>query len=382
MKNTTLTTETTLRQTADMFETELIACQVVNIIILGLSVYLCACVVAYGCATGSWRKRRSVSSGMNKGLVYTICLVAMFSDIPRLVLTEIVFNVRHIPGAEMHCEILVDASNIAHYIGSFPKYFFLWYRQHTIYSHPVSLSTFSGRWAEYISYFVLIILIASSISVMYIYTSPASYQFSPYGCVLSPLKNTTDPNEEVSRLIRDYLVLVGLAVFEIFLLALFVYPLCRNHITSKSLRKGSSNEDTTNTTSTPTYKRQESTFSTPSRKLDKARVRKSSLTKLIKRSCIAATVAVIADLVVMITVQLINNDAPAAILMVIYNIRSAIHSLCLLSTFSYYQRILEVFCHLVMEGKHAVATTNASTMDISKAQHDSGYSEEHRNGVS
>lgn len=320
------------------FKTDLMLSHIINITLLGLSSYLVLCVFTYGCKTGSWKNRHAHSPGMNRGGVYTLCFIAVLLDIPRFILTEIVINVNNIQGEKYYCEELVDASNIAHYIAAFPKYFFLWFRQHTINSHPASARTFSGKCAKLISYSVLIIMTVISALITYFYISPFSFADSPLGCVFESVGNETDSIEAISRRSRDYILTACLMLDELVLLSLFVYPLCRNQSMRRKLRRSESSV-------VPTIKRASDTIRLPYQKSGKStKTRNNSLTRLIKRSTFATLVAVTADLAVMIVANILPRNIPVVIPMVIYNVRSIILSICIISTFSYYKRILKIFC--------------------------------------
>lgn len=368
MDQTTQSTNKTENHFPPTYRTALILCHSVNIILLGISLYLSLCVFTYGCKTRSWKNRHARSSGMNRGGVYTLCFIAVLLDIPRLTMTEIVININSIQGGKHNCEELVDASNIAHYIAAFPKYFFLWYRQHTIYSHPASVSTFSGNCAKLISYSVLIVMVIISALITYFYISPFSFANSPLGCVFQSVANDTTSMEQISRKSRDYILTSGLMLNELVLLSLFVYPLCRNQSMSKKLRRKESVKDIGG-------KKRESSATIRMQSLksgkSKRKSKNNSLTRLIKRSTVATAVAVTADLVVMIIANVLPRNLPVVILMVIYNVRSIILSICVISTFSYYKRILVTFC--VAKNKSLTANLSSFTSSRVKNLHADMY---------
>lgn len=302
----------------------LIACQVINIALLGLSIYSSACVVVYGWKTNSWKKRKV--GGMDRGKIYTMCLFAMVSDIPRLVLSEIVFNVNDIPEAMEHCEEIMDVTNMAYFVAIFPKYLFLWYRQHTINSHPASIRLISEKWMKIASYSVLVLMTFILILLATFYMT-YSFIYSPFGCIFDAFEEppTSILDDAISR---DYIIASGFIMIEVMLLTLFVYPLYRSYQSKRKLQKNlldvHKNTPHARRTSNPEGKHND------------------CLRNLMKRSTIAAFVVVIFDLVVMIVAIHTPPDRPAIFLVVTYNVRNAIHAICILSSFSLYRQILTI----------------------------------------
>lgn len=315
----------------ETFHFELLACHVINVIIIALTLYLSACVLAFGMKTGSWkiRNRLSNTSQLNKGGIYTICVVAILIKIPRLIMTEIVLNVSSIPGAANHCETLIDISNITHYLHTLPIFLFLWYRQHTINCYPTINRIALGKWAKKISFSVQAFMIVMSLLVTIFYIIPHSFDSSPtVGCIFISIENGTDTAEEISREIRDIILAAGLMLNEVALLILFIYPLYRIEQSKKRLRSNTS-----------------ASADAPSRRSsnEHGKTTNAALSNLIKRSTIAGTTSVTADLLLMIIASIAPDDWPVVILMTIYNVMSTVHVICIIFTFSFYKDITNIF---------------------------------------
>lgn len=322
--NNTTSSNATGNADTRALQAALIACQVVNVALLGLSLYLTACVAAYGWKIKSWKK--NYASGMDRGIIYTICLVAMIADVPRLVLVEIVFNVKTMPGETNLCEVLVDVTMAFYYVAVYPKYVFLWYRQHTLNSHPASIRLFSAKRTETVSYCLLITLTTISVFVAYFYLT-YSFMEGPVGCVFIPVENASSGALFGSAVARDYILASCFALIEFVLLFLFVLPLFQSYkLKRKLLNKPSKDtacpEDASNTEKKP----------------------KDRLTSLMQRSTMAAATVVLIDVVVLIIAVYTPPSRPVAILMVTYNIRNGIHAMCILSSFSIFKEILTIFC--------------------------------------
>lgn len=310
MDNTTVEA-TTIQQDESLPEAALIACQIVNIILLGVAAYLSACVVGYGWKNKSWKQHHP--SRIDRGTIYTICLVAMLADVPRLVLGEIVFNVSSIPEGMEHCEELMDTTIAAYFAAIFPKYIFLWYRQHTINSHPASIRLISTKCMQIASYSVLLLMTIILILLALFY-STYSFTKSAQGCIFIAFEEVPPVTIMNSGIARDYIIASGFILIEVMLLILFVLPLLRNYQLKRKI-------------------------------LDKTsqKKQKNSLTNLMKRSAIAAAIVVIIDIAVMVVAIDTPPDRPVVVLMVTYNIRNAIHAMCVLSSFASFRQILTVF---------------------------------------
>lgn len=342
------------------FYSELLASQVINLILLGLMLYLSACVLRYGYKTGSWKRHTGSinTSQLSKGGIYTLCVITILTMIPRLIMTEIVFNVNNIPGAASHCEALIDISNIAHYFNTLPRILFLWYRQHTINSFPVINRIALGKWAKVVSFSLAAVFAIGSFLINYFYLSPNSFDNSPVlGCVFISIANGTDASEANSRRSRDYILAAAMLLSEIVLLILFIYPLYRVQLSKKNLRRSS----TTKYKVDSSTKSRSSTGRVNSTSQDTMTVN-DALSSLIKRSSITATISVIADLLIMIISGIVRTDCPVAILMLTYNVICVVNAVCIIFTFSFYKKII---CILSTTAKRTRLPTSRSDAEPS-----------------
>lgn len=351
----------------DHFRALLLLSDAVNAVIIACYLYLIVCVVTYGYISRAWMKMNR-SNGTNcrreRGIIYTLCLVAIIIDIPRLILTEIIIHATSMAGALERCELLIDVSNIAAGLGVLPRFLFLWYRQHTINCHP-SIGAFKRGVTKLISYIIIAGIVVLTTVTTVLYVSPHSHTHSSIGCVFRSSANDSR-NSHNLRVSYACMVAANIIVTQLFLLALFIYPLIGSWNNNRKLKRKHVN----GTVKAPviTVHSSNGTDSTSSSKND----RKDKLLALIQRSTASVVMSVTVDLIVMVTMNNLSNEVPVALAMTVYNISVGIHVLCSLFTFSFRKDIFTVFCGIMTKQLQYGANTDYVTSNNNTCIHNSG----------
>ena len=181
------------------------------------------CLIRYGVKTNRWRKR---GADLNRGTVYTACVMAVALTIPRFLYVQFLFYLPLIPGAMGSCEIYMDLSSFGYYIAAGPTYFFLWLRQKAINSHPAikKLVGSAPRIAGTVS-FVVLVIISALIGIGY--TVPLSYQAGPNGCMSIPFEDLTEDIHRFWFRMHPFVLLGGFLASQITLVSLFLYPMIK-----------------------------------------------------------------------------------------------------------------------------------------------------------
>lgn len=321
-------------QNTSEFRVALISFEAINVFTLSMSLYTSACVITYGCVTGAWRKKHGslISKGqMDRGIIYTLCTISIVVDLPRLILSEVVYKTKTAPGAA-NCGVLVDTTSAAWSLAYFTKYVFLWYRQYTINCHP-AIKVFTSKWARGMSYAHIAVYVALHLLTTVLYVNTTRYKNSPKGCVIVlMLRNGTNPDVSPIRLFRAYLLVSAQITSQLILLVLFIYPLYRSWARRKKLsKKTACNENiATGTSAQPS-----------------GDGKKNSVLTLLQRSLAATAITCFFDVIAM-TLWYVNRKKMAvAITITYYNISLVIYSFCTLATFSFRRDILTIFETLI-----------------------------------
>lgn len=283
----------------DNVSTYLSLCQITNAILISATLWIALNFILY---LIKHRRRKILPSpnSLDGRRMYAVCLAAVISSLPRLIMAQVMFYIPKIPGALENCEILLDVLNAFHLFAVASTYGFLWYRQRTIYALPM-IREITGTVANILSWILILIMLGSYLTLFCVFSIPAIYSWNDEGCTLKANQSENDMKERASR----YYIITGVMIlWQITLVSLFVYPMVlirRSQLSIRNRRKNTSI--------------------------------KKGVKKVIIRSVISATVATISDITTVTIASFIPFRYPVFIATSLYDLSLQINIFCIIATF-------------------------------------------------
>ena len=218
---------------------------VINSIINAISVWLLTSIAVYMIETGKFRrnKRKTLSDSLMMKLALAIAILIF----PRFLTTYALLWVGYQPpnpNSDHACEALIDSSAITYCIALYPISVFLWLRQRSLYLQP-SLRNIYTIPVQVISWGSIVFLTFAGVGITLVVTIPVDFESSLNGC-------SGKDGEDRQKVLR-YILTGILAIGEILLLSLFIYPLHRHRQSKWSTKTGTKHVQTNSSLSEVCY---------------------------------------------------------------------------------------------------------------------------------
>ncbi|XP_077969479.1 uncharacterized protein LOC144424239 [Styela clava] len=336
----------------------LTGCKVLNAFLITGTIYIFACLVIYGVKKQKW-KQKPGASNLNRGVIYTTCILAVVLLLPRLIANAILMNLPIIPGGLETCELIFDITNGAFSVSIYAVYFFLWLRQKIIYSQP-SVNEMAGKFVSPIGWIAMILFTPMCIGISCVYTIPYSYTSLPYGCVINSEANFTDIENFFGNT-GSYFLGGLLIVAQLTLLGLFIYPLMLNDSTTRRHKNICNSGSKDSNTATRLDKRLKNSILTCFQVI-LGRKNTNTVLRTIHRSMICCAITVLSDICTMAIVSVIPGEnifIPRILPTTLYDISLMINVFCIIATFQNTGEIFKIpFKRMITRIKKRSVTTS------------------------
>lgn len=284
---------------SNSISTYLSLCQITNALLIAATLWIALNFLLY---LVKHRKRKILPSpnSLDGRRMYAVCLAAVISSLPRLIMAQVMFYIPRIPGALQNCEILLDILNAFYLIAVASTYGFLWYRQRTIYALPM-IREITGIVANILSWILILIMFGSYLTLFCVFSIPSIYTWNEEGCIL---KLNQSKNDMKARASRYYIITGVMIIWQITLVSLFVYPMVlirRSQLSIRSRRKNTSV--------------------------------KKGVKRVITRSVISAAIAALTDMTTVTVAAFIPLNYPVFIATSLYDLSLQINIFCIIATF-------------------------------------------------
>ena len=197
-----------------------LASLVINFTLLSVSAWMVINIGLYGIRSGKFRrnKKKTLSEHFMLKVLFTTAIL-MF---PRILTTQAMLWIGYESGtsADRQCELVNDFSVGLFYLEIFPIGLFLWLRQRSLYLQPSLLRLYTKP-LKILSWGCIIFLFCSGVGITLVLIIPSYFESSQNGC------RETEGNDHHTTVL--YILTAILIIGELALLALFIYPLKRNH---------------------------------------------------------------------------------------------------------------------------------------------------------
>lgn len=280
----------------------MIACEVLNALILCATVWIIVCMIMYGAYTKKWSRRK-------RNEIYIACVAAIVSTLPDAIVILILYNVSE-AATQSQCELVMDLATAFSSFGLLGTYIFLWIRQRAIYNNKY-MRAIHGRWTHAMSWFLLILIVVCLASVACVTIMERSIFATPIGCLLQ--HHDVHGNSSISWEGLRVMELCATTLCQIGFLFLFLYPMIHNR---KMMKKVCA----------------------------KQKKRRDKVGEVIKRCAICAAIVIISDVVTEIWIQFIPPTYPAIIIGTINGLDLFVDAICILATFDNFTVILVTPC--------------------------------------
>ena len=330
-----------------------------NSVLIFISFWLLASIALYGIKYGKFRRNKR--KGLRDNAMMRLALLIAILMFPRISTTNALLWIGYEPAnpsSNKVCEAVIDLSVISFYLGILPVGFFLWLRQRSLYQQPSLVRLYTIP-VKIISWGCIIFLFVSGCSITLVLMIPTDFNSSWNGCNASV---GVDRHKTVR-----YILSVVLAIGELALLGLFIYPLYRhrksewpNKISTEQSNARSSRIENYSSNSNAQYspQHQSSIFSSTKidmrQKLQKKKItRKKCATRSVKTSkriframrisVVCASICIFSDL---FSFVLITFFLPANTLWgfrnTLHDINLLINFLCVIFCFETYKNIFTI----------------------------------------
>nr|XP_026690330.1 uncharacterized protein LOC113474232 [Ciona intestinalis] len=316
----------------------------IECIIVTCCSWLAVALIIHGVKTN--RFKRQSGNDLNGGIVYNLTVVSALTLLGRCCCSIIAITLPpYRPGFDEECERAVDAVVVFYLIALVPVYLLLWFRQRSIYAHPL-MSSSRNKFIILLSWSSIVFLLGAGLSTVLASTIPKFQKSNYFGC------------ENISR---DWTNTAGavIATFgQLMLLFLFIIPLRRNlqncwsfffcykaQINSES-RTGSSlqvvkvNDNnsihgfigTSSCTIVSTHVEIKSSTNVPINK---------KILRIIQRSTVLATICILTDITAMVlTTYALPNDSTRNYAYSIYDVALFSNVICIILSFENYNTMI------------------------------------------
>lgn len=288
------------------------------------TIVLCSAIVILLNVTLHGYRHRIYNVSSQRGKLYIACTASIISSLPRLMLDQVYYHLRHIPQALDKCETFVDLTNASYAVAILTVYIFLWIRQWIIHNDP-SIRRIAPKWIRPLSWCSLMFIIAVDIVFLCFFVIPPSYESNGEFCVGMEIEKMPEKFKSWANM-KKYFVGGPLLLCQSLLLFLIIFPMAR-------IRMG--NAVTT--------------------RQDQNDVIKGT----IRRVTVSAIIAISTDTASMVILGLTPWGSPVIMSDVVYNLSMLINMVCIIFTFKDSTDIMLACCR--RRGRTSLENTETVT---------------------
>lgn len=353
-RNTTGIPTTTMQESSS--RVYLYFFQAINIIMIAIIVWVLTNTIVFGLRTRQWRASLDKTK-VDRGKIYTVCIVAIASTLPRLVMSQFLFHEDMLG----RCELLMDVGIVAFSLSLWLVYLFLWLRHRAIYAHP-TVKNVMGKYSNCVSWFLLTIVTTASLAVMIAFVYPRDYTHTIEGCVIKE-KAMSGPDAITFWDVGANYILGGfLFVSQLLFLMLFIYPM----VVTKKIRKEQQRSHCDVTNGAQKCRSFGGIMTKGCGKVCKVK-EMDNISSVIYRSVVSSTIAVSTDLFVALAVGMIlPGSVSRAVTVSLYDVSLVINVFCMLATFDKNGKILCNVCRRSMERSVSTGSLNSTPKSNNK----------------